>query len=83
MIEVKDELTLSDDKDYVVASKVNYDNKTYLFLVETNNPVNTMFCLLNNDEVEELKDKELIKTLIPLFTESAKKTLEELKNTSN
>ena len=33
-IEIKDTLTLDDDKSYVVVSKVNYQNNTYLYLIE-------------------------------------------------
>ena len=39
----QDIVTLDDDKKYVVASKANYDNKDYVYLVELNNPSNLKF----------------------------------------
>ena len=66
-INIKDILKLSDDNKYVVASKVYYDGKDYLYLVDINNNNNLKFCYLDNDELVEITDKELNTKLLPLF----------------
>lgn len=68
-IDVKDILTLSDKKEYVVVSKALYDGKEYLYLIDINNDSNFKFCYIDNDEVVESNNKELNTKLIPLFYE--------------
>ena len=80
VIDIKDVITLDDDNEYVVASKVKYENKTYYYLIDKNNNTNLKFCYEDKDELVELDDKELITKLLPLFFESSKHILDELKN---
>lgn len=82
MIDVKDELTLSDDKEYIVISKIIYEGNTYLYLTEKNNVKNIIFGNLQNDEIVEIEDKGLIKKLLPLFIKESKTLIEELKKSA-
>lgn len=74
-IEIKDTLTLDDGCEYVVVSKVNYESKIYLYLV--NEKGKMLFCLLNNESLKEIKDEKLIAKLIPLFLKNSKMVVEE------
>ncbi len=71
-IDIKDLLTLSDKNKYVVVSKIYYDGKDYLYLIDINNSSNLKFCYIENDSVIEITDKELNTKLLPLFLEKAK-----------
>ncbi len=66
-IEKQDLITLDDKNEYVVVSKVEYENSFYYYIVDINNPENLKFVKESNNELFELKDKELITDLIPLF----------------
>ena len=71
IINIKDTLTLDDENEYVVISKVYYNNKNYYYLLNKNNYSNTLFCYEENDELVEINDKELTTKLLPLFVEVA------------
>lgn len=77
IIGIKDILTLDDKNDYVVVSKINYENKTYYYLVDINNNENLKFCYEDNNELVEIEDKELTTKLLPMFLKVSK---EELSN---
>lgn len=70
-IDTKDIITLDDDNKYVVVSKINYENKNYYYLVNSNNN-NLKFCYEDNEELVEITDKELTTRLLPLFYEVIK-----------
>lgn len=70
-IEKKDIITLSDNNDYVVISKINYEENYYYYIVDINNVENLKFVKESNDELLELNDKNLLTTLIPLFAKDA------------
>lgn len=78
IINIKDTLTLDDNNEYVVVSKVNADDKNYFYLIDKNDNANVKFCYQDNDELVELNDKELVTRLLPLFVENAKGELENL-----
>ena len=78
IINIKDTLTLDDNNEYVVVSKVNADDKNYFYLIDKNDNSNVKFCYQDNDELVELNDKELVTRLLPLFVENAKEELEDL-----
>ena len=75
MIDVKDVLTLEDDKKYVVVSKIEYDNKVYFYLVGVEEITDVKFGYLDNDEFVEINDKELVTKLLPYFYKDVKKNL--------
>lgn len=78
-INIKDVLTLSDNNKYVVVSKANYENRTYYYLANIDEENNTIRDLViyyedGNDFVEE-NSENVVKNLLPLFYENAKKVL--------
>lgn len=81
-IEYQDIITLNDKNRYVVASKVNYNGSTYVYLVDINDNTNLKFAEIekNNSlsELDSVKDEELIKQLIPLFYNSSKGDIENM-----
>ena len=77
IINIKDTLTLDDNNEYVVVSKINDDDKNYFYLIDKNDNSNVKFCYQDNDELVELNDKELVTRLLPLFVENAKGELED------
>lgn len=72
-INIKDVLTLSNNNEYIVMSKVNYENKEYLYLTNFNDFTDIIFCYLDNDEIVVSNDKDLNKKLLPLFYEVMEK----------
>lgn len=75
MIDIKDVLTLEDDKKYVVVSKIDYENKVYFYLVGVEEITDVKFGYLDNDEFVEINDKELVTKLLPYFYKDVKKNL--------
>ena len=65
--DIRDILTLDDHNDYVIVSKVNYENKFYYYLVDIHNPENLKFCCEDNDKLVEVTDKKLNTKLLALF----------------
>lgn len=77
IINIKDTLTLDDNNEYVVVSKINYDSKNYYYLLDKNNNGNSKFCYEDNDELVEINNKELTIKLLPLFAKAAQKEVNE------
>lgn len=75
MIDIRDILTLDDNNEYVVVSKILYADKTYYYLVDKNNNENLKFCYENEDNLVELNDKVLVTKLLPLFLDAAKSVI--------
>ena len=75
MINIKDSLVLDDNNEYVVVSKVTYENKNYYYLLDKNNHTNVLFCYEDNEELVEVTDKNLKTKLLPLFYEASKDLL--------
>ncbi len=78
MINIKDILKLDDGNEYVVVSKLNYENKTYYYIVDINNNSNLKFCYEDNNELVELEDKVLITKLLPIFLNESMKVLKDI-----
>jgi len=72
-IDIKDIITLSDDRSYVVVSKTTYQDNTYYYIIDKHDTTKIKFCLENskNGSLIEIDDKNLIKKLLPLFLESS------------
>mgnify|MGYP003298992156 CR=1 FL=1 len=81
-IDIKDTLKLDDNNEYVVVSKVNYENKYYYYLIDMEDPENLMFCYEDNGDLVELMDKDLTAKLLPLFLEKSNEILSEFINNS-
>lgn len=82
MIDIKDTIALSDNNEYVVVSKTNYNDKVYYYLIDKNDSGNIMFCYQDNNQMVELIDKDLIVKLLPLFLKEAKDELKDIIKTS-
>ena len=79
-MEITDILTLSDNNEYIIASKANYDYKIYLCLVDINNNKNVKFCYLDNDEVVIVKKEDLSNVLVLKLLNEMTKTFKKLKD---
>lgn len=77
-IQIKDVLTLSDGKKYLVTSKVEKDSKTYLLITDINdfNNNKVVYENIEHNSVIELEDEKIVNQLKPLFL---KVTLKDLK----
>lgn len=64
MIDVNDILRLSDNKEYIVSSKVIYNNDIYLYLVNNND---VLFVLLDKNRVIEVTDNNTLNELLKLI----------------
>lgn len=77
MINLRNIITLSDDNEYIVVGKIDYEDTIYYYLVDINKNDNFKFCYQKDDGLVELNDSNLIKELIPLFSKQA---MEEINN---
>ena len=73
IMNIKDLVTLSDDNEYQVISKTNYEGLVYYYLVDMNDISNIKFLYENGDKLTEVDDPDLINRLLP-------RLLEEIKN---
>ncbi|MDR2571861.1 MAG: hypothetical protein LBD23_16405 [Oscillospiraceae bacterium] len=80
-IDIKDIITLSDNQNYIVCSKTEYQGATYFYLIDIENNENIKFVREIQQDgkttVVEIEDKELLQQLLPLFFEAGKHILEE------
>lgn len=71
LLEKGDMLTLSDNRNYIVVSIVEYNGKKYCYLIDVNDNKNINFSeIVNNDELEEITDEDLKMILIEMFNDS-------------
>lgn len=85
-IDIKDVITLDDDNEYVVVSKIVYSDETYFYIVNTNisednnEEGNTGFKILKlnkeNQKLAEFDNQELVKELLPLFLKESVKYID-------
>ena len=75
MIDIRDILTLDDNNEYVVVSKILYEDRIYYYLVDKKDNANLKFCYEKGDNLVELNDKVLVTKLLPLFLEAAKNVI--------
>ena len=66
MINENNVIKLSDNNEYLVVSKVNYENNIYLYLVNINN-INVKFVELNYNQVIEVTDNDILDELLKLI----------------
>ena len=80
-IEITDIITLNCDEKYIVCSKIEYENKNYLYLVNSINNQDIKFAMEKQKDnklfITEIEDEQLIQTLLPLLFEEAKHILKE------
>lgn len=75
-IDIKDVLTLEDDSDYVVVSKIDYEGITYLYLVSLSDNDSKIY-KLKYDGVCEVTDVNMIRILVPMLYQKASQTITE------
>lgn len=74
-MEIKDIVTLSDQNEYQVVSKTEYEGIIYYYLVDINEISNIKFLYENGDRLTEVDDPELVKLLLPKFFYEIKELL--------
>lgn len=72
-------ITLDDGKEYAVASKVEFNDSTYIYILDVDNPKNYKFAEIEVDSVSIINkdEEELLANLLPLFDLDSKKTYDE------
>ena len=73
MANIGDKLHLNDKNVYIVASKCEYQNKTYLMLVDENNFENIKICYEKeeNNSVVEVLDNQIHQELLSHFAKTS------------
>lgn len=72
-IEIEDIITLDDKKQYVVVSKVNYENSNYIYIVDIHDTSNIKFAEVENSNgkiiISEIgsSEQELLDKILPMF----------------
>lgn len=67
MIQIKDVVTLSDQNEYLVVSKVDHEHRNYYYLVDINDNSNVLFLYENEEKLTEVEEPELVSKLLPMF----------------
>lgn len=67
MLEENTVYSLDDGKNYVLVDFILYDNNTYVYLVDIENPNNYMIAVKNGNELDKVTDGVKIKELIDEF----------------
>ena len=70
-IEIGEYLTLTDGIEYIVASKADYNNKTYYSLMDIKNSENIRICTRDNEKLVFINNVD-IEILKKLYEESKK-----------
>ena len=64
-------ITLDNNDEYVIISKIEYNNEIYCYLGKIGNNLNYLYGTIINDELEIITDPKLINYLKPLLAENA------------
>ena len=72
MFEKNNILTLADNNEYLVLDKFNYNNITYVYLVDINDNTNIIYGKLNGEDIVELSDLEELEIIIRKVNENLK-----------
>ena len=62
-----EELSVNDGNTYIVIEQVDYDNHTYLFLLNDNDELDSMFCEVNGKDVLMIEPELFKNKIFPLF----------------
>ena len=77
-MKITDILTLSDGNEYMIASKVDYDYKIYMCLVDINNNQNVKFGYLDNNEIVIVKKENLSEVLVLKLLQQISKVISNI-----
>ena len=81
MIKQGEVLTLEDDKDYVTIGSIMLDGINYVYLMNSTDYSNFMFCSYDQvDGLYEVTEPELLKKLLELFNKQLNETDTEESN---
>ena len=72
MFEKNNILTLADNNEYLVLDKFNYNNITYVYLIDINDNTNIIYGKLNGEDIVELSDLEELEIIIRKVNENLK-----------
>lgn len=73
-IDIKDRITLDGKNEYLVVSKINYENKIFYLLLNVTNYKDIKICFENKEKFNilvESEDSTLNKMLMPSFMKEA------------
>ena len=73
--DIRDILTLEDDKDYIVASKTEYKGYIYYYLMDINDNHNILFCYEEDGELVEFDDHDTFINVLPRLLEVSRRIL--------
>ena len=62
-------LDLADNNEYCVVDTFNYNDTTYVYLVDINNNSNIIYGKLDNDEIVELSDPNELEIVIKIIND--------------
>ena len=79
-MKINDIVKLDDNNEYVIVSKINYENINYYYLADINNFNNVLFLYENKDELKEVSNIELLKKIMPLLYKEAREYLTSCKD---
>lgn len=63
-------LDLEDNNEYCVVDTFNYNDTTYVYLVDINNNSNIIYGKLDNDEIVELSDPNELERVIKIINDN-------------
>lgn len=70
MLEFGDIITLENEKKYLVAGTCSYNDKNYVYLVNTEEQTNVVLGIVENDDLQEVTDEEEFKQVMPLILDN-------------
>ena len=70
MLEFGDIITLENEKKYLVAGTCKYNDKNYVYLVNTEEQTNVVLGIVENDDLQEVTDEEEFKQVMPLILDN-------------
>ncbi len=68
-INIQDIITLNDNNEYVVVSKIEIKNKEYICIIDINDKTNIKYAEVKKEYISIINnnEEELLNTIIPLF----------------
>lgn len=70
MLEFGDIITLENGKKYLVTGTCKYNEKNYVYLVNTKEQTNVVLGIVENDDLQVVTDEEEFKQVMPLILDN-------------
>ena len=80
MLEQGELLVLTDDKEYAVVSSIMFEDKNYVYLVDTDKYKDYKICEFHGETLEEVVDSDLFRLLVIKFNKDLKENLTKIVN---